>query len=403
MGRLAPHLDVAPKGDRDFYGFFGYEGDVLFVADEIQIEINRFGDRNTHDCQLLDANGAVLSSDSAADCLLEYVLPNNDFYYIRVLSQRWCSFYGSCPYELKLQKTNKAPQAAPESYKVFSGETLTIGAPGVLDNDSDPDGDPLTAVLTSDALNGDLDLASNGSFSYKPDAGFTGNDRFYYAASDGSLQSEAVRVDIKVEYKNKAPVANPESYNVLSGETLTTSAPGVLGNDFDPEDDPLTAVLVSNVQHGALTLNKNGAFTYSPQAGYAGEDSFQYCASDGRDESNHAKVSITIANENNAPITNPDLYQMLTGQMLVIAAPGVLKNDVDLDGDPLTAVLSRDVLNGDLKLSSDGSFSYIPKPGFIGSDTFQYYAFDGRDPALVSTVTITVRPFTLYLPGIKAK
>ena len=63
--------------------------------------------------------------------------------------------------------------------------------------------------------------------------------------------------------------------------TLTVNAPGVLGNDSDPESAQLSAVLVGGPTHGALTLNLDGSFSYTPQAGYSGPDSFTYSASDG--------------------------------------------------------------------------------------------------------------------------
>ena len=66
---------------------------------------------------------------------------------------------------------------------------------------------------------------------------------------------------------------------------LTVAAPGVLGNDSDPDGDPLTAVLVSGPSHGSLTLNANGVL-YTPAVDYAGADSFSYRASDGALTSN---------------------------------------------------------------------------------------------------------------------
>ena len=83
-----------------------------------------------------------------------------------------------------------------------------------------------------------------------------------------------------------------------------------------------------------------------------------------------------------------------------MAAPGVLENDMDADGDPLTAVLTTDAQHGDLVLSGDGSFTYKPEPGFVGNDTFQYHADDGRDPSESITVTIIIDPQTHYLPVV---
>ena len=68
----------------------------------------------------------------------------------------------------------------------------------------------------------------------------------------------------------------------------------MLGNDTDANSDPLTAVLVANVGHGALALAANGGFTYTPTSGYNGPDSFTYKANDGTADSNTVTVSLTV-------------------------------------------------------------------------------------------------------------
>ncbi|OGO23305.1 MAG: hypothetical protein A2144_12865 [Chloroflexi bacterium RBG_16_50_9] len=85
-----------------------------------------------------------------------------------------------------------------------------------------------------------------------------------------------------------------DAFTVIKDTVLMVAAPGVLTNDSDANGDPLTAVLVSGVSQGSLTLNSNGSFTYTPTAGYAGSDSFTYKANDGKADSNTATVTITI-------------------------------------------------------------------------------------------------------------
>lgn len=91
-----------------------------------------------------------------------------------------------------------------------------------------------------------------------------------------------------------APVANPDSYSVNQDAVLTVPASGVLTNDTDAESDPLTAVLNANVSHGALTLNADGSFTYTPTGGYNGSDGFSYHANDGTSDSSSVLVSLTV-------------------------------------------------------------------------------------------------------------
>lgn len=93
---------------------------------------------------------------------------------------------------------------------------------------------------------------------------------------------------------NEAPTANDDSFEVDQDGVLTVDQPGVLGNDTDPESDPLTAALVGNPAHGAVTLSPDGSFEYTPEAGYSGTDGFTYQADDGTSTSAPATVTITV-------------------------------------------------------------------------------------------------------------
>jgi YVTN family beta-propeller protein len=93
---------------------------------------------------------------------------------------------------------------------------------------------------------------------------------------------------------NAPPVAADDAYTVIGGATLTIGAPGVLGNDTDADNDPLTAQLGITTTKGTLTLNPNGSLTYTPGEDATGTDTFTYRASDGLATSNFATVTITI-------------------------------------------------------------------------------------------------------------
>jgi autotransporter-associated beta strand protein len=90
------------------------------------------------------------------------------------------------------------------------------------------------------------------------------------------------------------PAATADSYTATQGSTLTVAAPGVLANDTDPQGYPLTATLVSSPSNGTLSLNSNGSFTYTPNSGYLGPDSFTYEATDGYGSSSPTTVSLII-------------------------------------------------------------------------------------------------------------
>jgi hypothetical protein len=90
------------------------------------------------------------------------------------------------------------------------------------------------------------------------------------------------------------PVAVDDTYSTNADTQLVVTSSGVLENDSDVDGDTLTAVWVSDPAHGNLTLNADGSFTYLPDAGYEGPDSFTYKAFDGELESNLATVTLTI-------------------------------------------------------------------------------------------------------------
>jgi VCBS repeat-containing protein len=192
---------------------------------------------------------------------------------------------------------------------------------------------------------------------------------------------------------NTPPVANPNTYNTGFGAQLTVNAPGVLGNDTDADNDPLTAVLQNDVSNGTLSLSPNGSFIYQPNGGFSGADGFTYVANDGTDNSNVATVTINVAGPGNTPpVANNDTYQTPFNTQLNVPAPGVLGNDTDANGEALTAALQTSVSNGTLSFSTNGSFSYTPATGFSGTDSFTYVANDGLASSNVATVTITVSP-----------
>jgi Bacterial Ig domain len=102
---------------------------------------------------------------------------------------------------------------------------------------------------------------------------------------------------------NDPPVAVVDSYDMDQDTTLNAGAPGVLGNDSDANGDSLTATLVSDVSSGTLVLNVDGSFTYEPDPGFVGGDTFTYNASDGTDDSNTATVTIHVADTQGPEIT----------------------------------------------------------------------------------------------------
>ena len=285
---------------------------------------------------------------------------------------------------------NDAPLAVNDSYNTNEDTALTVAAPGVLGNDTDADGNSLTAILVNGPAHGTLTLNANGSLSYTPAANYNGPDSFTYKANDGTADSNVATVAITVTAVDDAPLAVNDSYNTNEDTALTVTAPGVLGNDTDADGNSLTAILVNGPAHGTLTLNANGSLSYTPAAGYNGPDSFTYKANDGTADSNVATVAITVTAVNDAPLAVNDSYNTNEDTALTVAAPGVLGNDTDADGNSLTAILVNGPAHGTLTLNANGSLSYTPAANYNGPDSFTYKANDGTADSNVATVAITV-------------
>jgi parallel beta-helix repeat protein len=144
-----------------------------------------------------------------------------------------------------------------------------------------------------------VNAALNGA-SYTPALNYTGTASLSITVNDlgnsgeGGPLSDTDSVSINVIHVNGAPVAANDSYSTQQNVTLNVPAPGVLANDNDSDSATITAALVTNATHGSLTFNNNGSFSYTPQSGFTGSDSFTYQASDGSALSNTATVNITV-------------------------------------------------------------------------------------------------------------
>ena len=291
-----------------------------------------------------------------------------------------------------LNTTNRRPATADDAYATDEDTPLNVDAPGVLENDSDPDGDTQSSSVVSGPGHGSLALDDDGSFEYTPNGDYNGSDSFSYLASDGQRDSAPATVTIEVRAVNDAPRATADSYATEEDTALNIAAPGVLGNDSDFDSPVLNARDGSGPAHGTLRLEVDGRVTYTPDPDFYGTDSFSYKAWDGLAESEPATVTIEVRPVNDAgPTASGDSYATDEDAPLNIAAPGVLENDTDFDRDALSATVESEPGHGSLTLNADGSLTYTPEPDYNGPDSFTYRASDGSLDSEPVTVTIAVR------------
>jgi YVTN family beta-propeller protein len=209
-------------------------------------------------------------------------------------------------------------------------------------------------------------------------AGHTYEARLVSGRSGGGTLAEIQTVLI---------AAANDSYTSTPTGTLSVPAPGVLGNDSDPRSSALKATVVTGPAHGTLSLQPDGAFSYTPVPLFSGADSFTYRVSADGDLPSVATATITVTAP---PIGANDVFAAASGITLSVPAPGVLANDVDADSPNLKAILVTNPAHGRLSLRPDGGFEYTPIADFSGVDSFAYRASDQSSLSEPVTVTLTV-------------
>ncbi|MFV2070224.1 MAG: Ig-like domain-containing protein, partial [Pirellulales bacterium] len=308
---------------------------------------------------------------------------------------------------------NDPPVANNDNYRSDEDSLLVVSGQGVIANDSDADASDAIVVTTFDvtsAQGAPVTVNANGTFEYDPTgvaeiqslrAGETQTDTFTYAVGDGKSQSNVATVTVTIGGINDAPTVVNDVYDVdEDGQLVVTANLGVLANDFDPEGSSVFSTVVDVPARGSLVLNSSGSFTYTPNPDFSGPETFTYRASDGSSSSNPATVTINVAPQNDEPVGVSDSYAVNQDTTLAVsAANGVLKNDLDVDGEPLRAlrIVNSGPADGNLTLNEDGSFSYTPNEGFFGNDSFQYEARDAANttsgPVTVSLEVQNTRPW----------
>jgi hypothetical protein len=289
------------------------------------------------------------------------------------------------------------PDAVDDAFATNEDVALsgTVGA-----NDLNLVDTPITFALGQNVANGTLAFNTDGSFTYTPNANFSGTDTFTYTVTDFDGQGDTATVTITVaNVDDDVPTANPQSVTTPFETPIAITVTG-----SDPEGATLVYALGTGPTNGTLSGTLPNV-TYTPNMDYDGPDSFTFTVFDGTNTSAPATVSITVLSEaasNTPPTALDDSYVAVTDMPLVVGAPGVLANDTDPDVPTvLSAVPGTGPASGTLTLRADGSFDYVPAPGFVGTVTFTYSASDGISSSAPATVTIDVRLDAMFRDGFE--
>ena len=298
--------------------------------------------------------------------------------------------------EITINAVNDAPIALNNTYNISADGTLLVGAPGLLNNDSDIDQDLLTLDTTPVSLpsKGTLTLVADGSFEYVGSANMQGTDSFQYRIFDAQGAEAIASVTINALDQNSPPTAANDSYSVDEDTTLVVDASqGLLANDTDPNNDTfiIDDTYLISPAHGQLQLATDGSFSYIPDSNYYGIDEFQYQVIDTFGATATATATLTINSMPDTPNAQNDEYQFQYNQTLVISAEnGLLKNDVNIEPGNLTVNTTPvvNVQSGTLALNVDGSFSYQPDSDALDVDSFTYSV--SNEQGLTSTAQVVL-------------
>ncbi|MCG6156582.1 tandem-95 repeat protein [Rubinisphaera margarita] len=247
---------------------------------------------------------------------------------------------------------------------------------------NDIDGDELLFSLVQEPNHGTLILDADGSYEYIPHANYHGTDSFTFRVNDGTEDSNLAAVDIDVQSVNDTPIAY-EGVALLGEDGVVT---GQL-TGFDADGDTLSFELISGPAHGTLQLAPDGAYTYTPDANYHGDDHFTFVSNDGTATSSVVEYLIRIRSINDAPIAFDSQNDVSEDGNVTGSVQGQ-----DVDGDAITFSLVQQPAHGTLQFTASGNYSYTPNANYFGSDSFTFLASDGTESSTPATVALNVTP-----------
>ncbi|HAC66256.1 MAG TPA: RTX toxin [Cyanothece sp. UBA12306] len=185
--------------------------------------------------------------------------------------------------------SNSIPIAVNDTFTTDEDTPIVID---VLANDFDVDGNPLSIALMTQPQDGTVIDNNNGTLTFTPNANFFGETDFSYTVSDGQGALHTATVNLTVNPVNDAPVLYPDFFNTAMDTPVVIH---VLKNDRELEGENLTLTSFSQSQNGSLLHTENGRFSYTPNTGFIGNDTFTYTVTDDQGTTSTTTAQITVS------------------------------------------------------------------------------------------------------------
>ena len=269
--------------------------------------------------------------------------------------------------------------------------TTPAGQPVIIDilaNDFDPNGDTLgTPTVVTPPTNGTFNPVTGV---YTPAPGFVGVDTFTYQVCDNgtpqACDTAVVTINVVPVNTTNETYANDDAYNGNQYQPINGS---VLDNDTDPEGNRQTVSSNTQPQNGTVVMNPDGTFVYTPTGEYSGPDKFTYtvCDNGTPQACDTATVYLTV-NPNNTTKAVNDINNTFVNKPV---SGNVLTNDYDPQGHTQTVTPSTTTTpQGTLLLNANGTYTFTPATGFVGTFVHTYTVCDNGTPRACDTATLTI-------------
>ncbi len=382
--------------------FFGFDSFVVQACDGVScatsivnVQINGINDAPTATPFVItttedsNVNGSITTVSDAEPNALTFTVPggntitgltinsNGTYNYIapanyfgtQTVNIQGCDPQGLCAtttLTLAVNAVNDLPIASNDAFS--TNEDIVLS--GNLSNgEYDEEGGALTYTTTQSATGGQLNLSSNGQFTYTPNANWFGSEAISVNVCDSQNGCTPTSLSISVNSVNDLPTVVPANLNTLEDNTLT----GNLGTyASDVETTQLTYSVQTNANSGNFNLTPNGSFTFTPATNFSGMVSVSYQACDAANACISGLLSINVTSVNDAPIAANLNLNINEDQ----ATSGLISGISDVDHTNLTITVTQGAQSGIFSLNNNATYSYQPNANFFGTESISYTVCD---------------------------